>query len=99
MSTSDPLAHRYQLASIRQGRVESRIVGMHLLHRPTPGARLVMYGPDGLRRIVTSRITRTFHLPNVDGTFVETGNSLYLLQLESLPVSSGRIEAAMVHPT
>lgn len=98
MSLLDPLAHRYQLASIHQGRVQDRHLGMHLLHRPVPGARLVMYGGDGRRRIVTSRITRTYHLPNVDGTFVETGNSLYLLQLESLPVSSGRIQAAMVHP-
>lgn len=82
MASFDPLAHRYVLATLVDGRVTAQHRGLYLLAMPQAGSRLVLYGLEDSRRIVTSRIVRTFTHPGIDGTFIETGNSLYLLRLD-----------------
>ncbi|MEM6989431.1 MAG: hypothetical protein AAF721_03005 [Myxococcota bacterium] len=94
MSFLDLLSHRYQLNTIVDGRVSSSHDGMHLLSRPRVGSRLVMYGISNHKRIVTSRVVRVYDHPGVDGTFVETGNSVYLLQLERVAAPSHRMDFA-----
>ena len=84
MSISDVLSHRYQLSTIVSGRIAETHDGMHLLSRPRVGSRLVMYGLHSACRIVTSRVARIYAQPDVEGTFVQTGNSLYLLQLDRI---------------
>ena len=84
MSYLDVLSHRYRLSSIVFGRVTATHEGMHLLSRPKVGSRLVMYGVLDGKRIVTSRVARVYTQPGLDGTLVETGNSLYLLQLDRI---------------
>ncbi|MBL4685216.1 MAG: hypothetical protein JKY37_11545 [Nannocystaceae bacterium] len=90
MSSFDILSHRYQLNTIVDGHVTATHQGMHLLARPREGARLVMFERVSNKRLVTSRVVRVYNRPEVEGTFVETGNSVYLLERERL--------AAPVHP-
>lgn len=92
MSYSDVLSHRYQLSTIVDGRVSTTHDEMHLLSRPRVGSRLVLYGLGNRKRIVTSRIVRVYSVPDVDGTFIETGNSTYLLQLERVAAPRHMIE-------
>lgn len=91
MSFFDVLTHRYQLSTIGSGRVGTTHAGLKLLSRPRPGSPLVMYNVARHRRIVTSRVVRVYSEAGVDGSFVETANSLYLLQLDRLPSPSHRI--------
>lgn len=92
MSFFDALSHRYQLSTIVQGQVSATHEGMHLMSRPRVGAKMVLYGIRNCKRIVTSRVARMYSQPGVDGTFVETGNSVYLLQLERVAAPIHRID-------
>ena len=92
MSFFDVLSHRYTLSGITNGRIDSSHDGMHLLSRPKVGSRMVMYGLQSRKRIVTSRSVRIYDEPGIDGTFIETGNSTYLLQLERVAAPRHMIE-------
>ena len=92
MSFFDILSHRYQLSTIIDGQVCTTHRGMHLLSRPRIGSRMVLYGIRNHKRIITSRVARLYSYPRVDGTLVETGNSLYLLQLERVAAPVARID-------
>jgi hypothetical protein len=73
--------HSFRLTTIRTERA-SRDNGspVRMLAQPRVGRPMVMYGSEGNRRIVTSRVVRMFEDFTVEGTYVETENTLYLLQ-------------------
>jgi hypothetical protein len=66
---------RSRTAPFAEGALGVRVVGW-----PTVGRPLVMYGGDGNRRIVTSPVIRMFTGTQTHGTFIQTRNSLYLLE-------------------
>jgi len=92
MSFFDVFSHRYTLSGLSDGRITSSHEGMHLLARPKVGSRMAMYGLKSGKRIVTSKVVRIYNQPGVEGTFIETGNSTYLLQLERVAAPLQLIE-------
>jgi hypothetical protein len=73
--------HSFRLTTIRSQRVARDVNGsVRMLTEPRVGRPMVMYGSHNDRRIVTSRVVRMFEDFTVEGTYVETENTLYLLQ-------------------
>lgn len=73
--------HSFRLTTIRPQRSKrEKDTAVRMLAQPTVGRPMVMYGSQGDRRIVTSRVVRMFEDFTVQGTYVQTENTLYLLQ-------------------
>jgi hypothetical protein len=70
------------LTTIRGPQAARSRPGLRLLNEPEVGTPLILYGQDADRRVVTSRIVRTFVDASAGGTYIETRNSLYLLRPE-----------------
>jgi hypothetical protein len=75
-------SHRYRLIEYRGGQIAGHSADLHLLKPPTVGQRLIMYRGRSNRRIITSPVLRMFHDATAWGTYFETRNSLYLLQVD-----------------
>ena len=73
---------RYRLIKLRGGRVLEDRSDLHLLTAPAIGRRLVMYRGRSNRRIVTSPVVRMYQDSTAWGTYCETTNSVYLLQVD-----------------
>ncbi len=74
--------HRYRLIKLRGGSVLDDREDLHLLTAPAVGRRLVMYRSRSNRRIVTSPVVRMYQDTTAWGTYFETRNSVYLLQVD-----------------
>lgn len=73
--------HSFQVTTIRpEHGAHAQGYAVRMLTQPTVGRPMVMYGRGGDRRIVTSRVVRMFEDFTVEGTYVQTENTLYLLQ-------------------
>jgi hypothetical protein len=73
--------HSFQLTTIRpEPGARAQGYAVRMLTQPTVGRPMVMYGRGGDRRIVTSRVVRMFEDFSAEGTYVQTENTLYLLQ-------------------
>lgn len=73
--------HSFRLTTIRSERASREDAhAVRMLAQPRVGRPMVMYGAHGDRRIVTSRVVRMFEDFTVEGTYVQTENTLYLLQ-------------------
>lgn len=66
---------RSTLGRFQRTRCEVRLLGTPCVGRP-----LVMFDLDDQRRVVTSRVVRLFEDARRAGTFVETQNTLYLVE-------------------
>lgn len=64
----------------RLGALQGDRYGVRMVGQPEVGRPMVMFGPDGNRRIVTSPVVRMFGDARDSGTYVETKNTLYLLR-------------------
>jgi hypothetical protein len=74
--------YRYRLVKYRGGQISSHSADLHLLTAPAVGRRLIMYRGRSNRRIITSPVLRMYQDERTWGTFFETRNSLYLLQVD-----------------
>jgi hypothetical protein len=74
--------YRYRLTKYRGGQVADQSGDLHLLTPPAVGRRLVMYGGRSNRRIITGPVLRMYQDPSAWGTYFETSNSVYLLQVD-----------------
>lgn len=79
---ADFLDRSFCLTTIRGGRPTRTRPGLRMLTQPTVGGPLVLYGSYDARRLVTSPVVRMFSDAASGGTYVETNNSLYLLETE-----------------
>jgi hypothetical protein len=72
----------FRLTTIRStvGRFDRRRYGVRVVGAPAVGRPMVMFGGDGNHRIVTSRVVRVFEDREASGTYVQTENTLYLLE-------------------
>ena len=88
LDTGFSVSH-FRLTTIRStvGRFERQGYGVRLVGSPAVGRPMVMFGGDGNHRIVTSRVVRMFEDSEASGTYVQTENTLYLLeQSETMPI-------------
>ena len=72
-----------RLTTIRRSRTapfSQASFGVRVVGWPQVGRPMVMYGGDGNDRIVTSPVIRMFCGTESRGTFVQTRNTLYLLE-------------------
>ena len=76
------MGYRYQLSTYKAGALQDHARGLHMLTAPTVGDRLIMYGGQSNRRIVTSPVVRMYPAQECFGTVFETRNSVYLLQYD-----------------
>jgi hypothetical protein len=86
---ADFLDLSFSLTTIRGGHATRTRPGLRMLTQPSVGGPLVLYGTYDARRLVTSPVVRMFSDAGSGGTYVETNNSLYLLQTEPQGAYSG----------
>ena len=73
--------HSFQVTTVAPQRADrASRDDVRMLTHPTVGRPMVMFGRGGNRRIVTSRVVRMYEDFTVEGTYVQTENTLYLLQ-------------------
>ena len=80
--TQAPSMYDAVLTTLRStlGRFQRTRCEVRLVETPCVGRPLVMFDLDDRRRVVTSRVIRLFEDARKAGTFVETQNTLYLVE-------------------
>lgn len=86
---ADFLDRSFCLTTIRGSQATKSRPGLRMLTEPAVGGPLVLYGTYDARRLVTSPVVRMFDDAGGGGTYVETNNSLYLLEREPQGAYSG----------
>lgn len=99
LNTNYTSIHRYSLTTLRstKGRFSERSYGVQMVDQPRIGSPMVMFGPDGNRRIVTSRVVRLYDDTHGTGTYVETANTLYFLENRLVPRRRVRFPTVEMH--